>query len=184
MRRSRADVATGEELSVLEARRSQEAVRSRKKRKTILESFQSITLKSNCEQSIDGNSSCATGGSRNASHLVMHDDDTVSSSNSDEFLSDQEKVQRAMVYQLATGKTHGEKRSNIVLDRLEHIIRDSRMRAATASDDFHLFFGRYHEDKDMNIDAPPLKRSASLPKFFEGPAVPFQTIEIELNKEK
>jgi len=185
MRRSRIDVANdNNEMLVSEARRPQEAVRSRKKRKTVLESFQFMTLKpENGESSDDGNSSCATGGSRNASHLrVQHDDDTVSSRNSDEFLSDQEKVHRAMMYQLATGKTRGEKRSNTVLERLEQMIRDSRLRATTATDDLHLVLGKRYEDSDMNINvAPPLKRSASLPRNFEGPVAPLERIEFKLD---
>mmetsp|Transcript_4249 Transcript_4249/g.6629 ORF Transcript_4249/g.6629 Transcript_4249/m.6629 type:complete len:200 (-) Transcript_4249:194-793(-) len=184
MRRNRIDVVKDGEMLVSETPMSHESVPSRKRRRTILETFQSMTLKSQLgEISDEGNSSCATGGSRNAALPSRNDDDTVSSANSNEILSDQEKAQRAMAYQLAIGRTYIKNRNGIVADRLEKMIRTSRRQAETSTDDINIKLEATKDSNDMDVDESiPLKRSTSLPKNFEGPVPPVDTIEVELKK--
>jgi len=184
MRRNRIDIVKDGEMLVSETPRSHESVPSRKRRRTILENFQSMTLKSQFgEMSDEGNSSCATGGSRNAALLGHNDDDTVSSENSNEILSDQERAHRAMIYQLATGRKYGGKCNGVVVDRIEQMIRSSRRKAETAIDDINIKLEVENKSNEMDVDESiPLKRSTSLPKNFEGPVPPVDTIEVELKK--
>jgi len=191
----------------------------RKKRRTILESLQTMSLKSTsnhsnagcCDSSDDeGNSSCATGGS------LLHDDgnhygdeESMGSGTDEEedvLLSDQEKVHRDIMYQLATGKTRSDQqidgtssnqRQDVVQDRIEQMIRQSRLRAAAAlavaksTDDFDVAVRRSSSNTlMMDMDVEPsllqLKRSNSLPGNVGGPTEarpPLETIEVEIEAE-
>lgn len=194
--------------------RDERTMPRRKKRRTILESLQTMSLKttpltataalatsSNGDSSEDdGNSSCATGGS------LLHDDghrfcdgttSSMGSSNAEDdeevLLSDQEKVHRDIMYQLATGKTPSStgdpQRQDVVRDRIEHMIRQSRLRAAaTATDDFDVAVRSPSSNDLMMMDVEPpflttmrIKRSNSLPRNFEAP--PLETIEVEIDVE-
>jgi hypothetical protein len=111
------------------------------------------------------------------------DDDSLSDHCGMDLLSDQEKVHREVMYQLVTGKKKPEQRRDVVSDRIEQMIRQSRFKAASSQDDFHIQLGRDHEV--MDVDNPsPLKRSASLPPdYMEGSCdPPMETIEVfEMN---
>jgi len=180
MRRSRPDREgkDGEmvELSFM-SNENQRGLPCRKKRRTFLESFQTMTLKTSRDSSDDGNSSCATGGSLNAEE----EDDSESLGSEEVVLSDQEKAHRAIMYQLATGKTQDQRRSDAVRDRLEHMIRLSRLKAAT--DDFNVEFRRDDANMMDLKSAATLKRSNSLPRNFEvSEEPPVETIEVEMSQ--
>lgn len=159
----------------------------RKKRRTFLESFQTMTLSMSEDSSCDEGSSCATGGSLHAS-----DDDTESlDGESDVLLSDQEKAHRAIIYQLATGKTKGPMKADVVADRLEHMVRMSRLKAAAesmsrskaATDDFNVPLKREANSDLMDVELQePVKRSNSLPPDFSSHGEPpMESIDVEIH---
>lgn len=151
---------------------------SRKRRRTILESFQTMSLVKHQDSSDEGNSSCATGGSLNGEGGDDDDDESLNSRENNLMLSDQERFHRAIMYQLATGNPPRD-HADIVEARVEQMIRQSRLQAAH-QDDFHVEFDRGCDD-EMNVDAPlKLKRSHSLPRDFEGPSSdpPIDMVEV------
>jgi hypothetical protein len=188
-------------------RNEERSMPQRKKRRTILESLQTMSLKTSAVDSSDdeGNSSCATGGS------LLHDDGnnygdgesmggSTEGEEEDVLLSDQERAHRDIMYQLATGKTRtdpsstaGEssQRKDVVRDRIEQMIRQSRLKAAaaaqTTTDDFDVAVRRDMMDVDpSSLPSMRMKRSTSLPRNFEGPAEsrpPLETIEVEIDAE-
>lgn len=151
----------------------------RKKRRTFLESFQTMAIKSSGDSSDGGDSSCATGGS-----VAGSDDETESLGDDDDvLLSDQEKAHRAIMYKLVTGKANNQASSNAVTERIEQLIRLSRLKAAvTATDDFDVRVRR-DDDDTMEIESRGLlKRSNSLPqKFDRSEKPPMESIAIEVS---
>jgi hypothetical protein len=164
----------------------------RKKRRTFLESLQAMSIKNSCDSSFDGNSSCATGGTINATNNEADyeslDDEDGDGDNenqdSEVLLSDQEKVHRRIMYQLATGNASQDARTDVVTDRLENMIRLSRLRAA--KDDICVPHCRESKD-EMNVECYPsgtVRRSNSLPQRLsddlEPNEPPMESIEVEM----
>ena len=184
MRRSRSDCEEKDgkivELSLMSAEGSQ-ILPCRKKRRTFLESFQTMAIKSSSgDSSGEDDSSCATGGS-----VAGSDDETESLGDDDDvLLSDQEKAHRAIMYKLVTGKVNNKTSSNVVTERIEQLIRLSRLKAAaTATDDFDVRV-RSDEVDTMEVEVESrgfLKRSNSLPqKFDRSERPPMESIAIEI----
>jgi hypothetical protein len=179
MRRSRSDRDEKDRETVeltFASDESHAVLPCRKKRRTFLECFQTMTLSMSDDSSGDEGSSCATGGSLNPS-----DDDTESlDGEGDVLLSDQEKAHRAIMYQLATGRTKGPIKTDVVADRLEHMVRMSRLKAAT--DDFNVQLKRNAAAEMMDVEfQEPVKRSNSLPPDFSShEEPPMESIDVEI----
>jgi hypothetical protein len=87
------------------------------------------------------------------------------------------------MYKLVTGKANNQASSNAVTERIEQLIRLSRLKAAvTATDDFDVRVRRDDDDK-MEIESRGLlKRSNSLPqKFDRSEKPPMESIAIEVS---
>jgi len=184
MRRSRSTDENTNEILASGLTIPEQRPPSRKRRRTFLESFQTMSLiKTSDNESDGGNSSCATGGSLNHTDDdgCVEDtdyDDESSMEQEDVVLTDQEKVHRAIMYQLATGK-NPVKPVDVVRDRLEQMIRQSRLQAAVAQDDFHVEFQR-EGNTMMDVEPMEIKRSSSLPRNFDqfDGAPPIDIVEV------
>jgi hypothetical protein len=130
-----------------------------------VEAFQTLTVKNeepdDVGVDIETNSSMATGGDSDASSL-----------SDEEILSDEAILNKKIVYQLALGDSLPEtKPKNVVDQKLEEMIRLSRIRAAPlkTKDDFE---APYNQKSSSSMDDVVLTgrlRSNSLPRDWDGP---------------
>ena len=187
MRRSRCD---DKNLHMLVSETPQE-IRAGKRRRTVLEAFQGMNLKTNDDYSqSDCNSSLATVGSidqedheydscidYNNDNNNNDDDDNDDDDHCEEkinkantlLINKEEKSRQTIVYQLVLGTQH----KDVVNFRLDEMIRQTRLQHGTepAKDDFQLEL-QARIDKheyDMDVDASATtkrSRSNSLPQHF------------------
>jgi len=166
MRRSRCDNNSKKDMMVSE---TPEVVRAGKRRRTILEAFHGMTLRTADSSHSDCNSSLATVGSMEQQHDDENDEslspdcdkeeqveDEIMQMQIQQIPSDQEQANQKIVYELVMGKQH----KDVVTLRLEEMIRQTRLQAnsvvaaaaAASKDDFNLeLHARSKEDANAII---------------------------------
>jgi hypothetical protein len=157
----------------------------RKRRKTIVDALNHIAITERAQQvptealvAEDGDSSLIAGGPGTGDENSLT---SASDEEDEELLSDADKAQRAVLFELALGK-HSEQQSNPVDTKLESLVRESMKRAADGlppvkrnqpetKDDMTLDTsyskGTSIDDFSDSMIVIPRKRSNSLPMEFE-----------------
>jgi hypothetical protein len=130
-----------------------------------VEAFQTLAVENEEQEDIgddiETNSSMATGG-----------DSDASSFSDEEILSDEAMRTKKVVYQLALGDSAPEAKPKDVVDqKLEEMIRLSRLRAATqkTKDDFEAPYNRQSSSSAYGFVLIGRLRSNSLPRDWDGP---------------
>lgn len=156
MRRTRPHAANENDMVVSRVSEPDGDQGRRKKRKTIMQALESLTMKT----AQASNRETGTWMAARGDDTIYDDDSSIEES---ELPSDREKETKAAVYQLVWGR----QRSNVVDNRVEQLIRQSRLRAGQSTqDDLHLDSSR--DDDRMDEGDAVATRSNSLPPGMFG----------------